>query len=78
MKKFIHASLLAVLMGVLPGAIQAQNNSAIETDANLKDTTTHVVVERKVIETTKTYQQDMMREGQRKIAIIVQNRASAG
>jgi len=78
MKKFIHASLLAVLTGVLPGAIQAQNNSAIETDANLKDTTTHVVVERKVIETTKTYQQDTMREGQRKIAIIVQNRASAG
>ena len=77
MRKFINFCLLAVVAMLLPVAIQAQNNP-IETDANLKDTTTHVVVERKVIETTKTYQQDTSREAQRKIAIIVQNRASAG
>jgi hypothetical protein len=35
------------------------------------------VVERKVYETTKTYQQDTPRDVQRKIAIIVQNRGSA-
>jgi hypothetical protein len=56
--------------------IRAQTNP-IETDANLKDSTTHVVVERKVYETTKTYQQDTPRDVQRKIAIIVQNRGSA-
>ena len=77
MKKLIHAVLLVASAIILPGSSHAQN-SPIETDANLKDTTTHVVVERKVIETTKTYQQDTPREGQRKIAIIVQNRASAG
>lgn len=77
MRKIIHSCLLAALAMTLPGLSHAQNNP-IETDANLKDTTTHVVVERKVIETTKTYQQDTPREGQRKIAIIVQNRGSAG
>ncbi len=77
MKKLIHAALLAASVIILPGSSHAQN-SPIETDANLKDSTTHVVVERKVIETTKTYQQDTPREGQRKIAIIVQNRGSAG
>jgi hypothetical protein len=76
MRKLIHACLLAALAATLPGVLRAQN-SAIETDANLKDTTTHVVVERKVIETTKTYQQDTPREAQRKIVIIVENRASA-
>jgi hypothetical protein len=76
MHKLIHACLLAVLSATLPGVLRAQN-SAIETDANLKDSTTHVVVERKVIETTKTYQQDTPREAQRKIVIIVENRASA-
>jgi hypothetical protein len=76
MKKIIHAGLLAALAIILPSGSHAQNNP-IETDANLKDSTTHVVVERKVIETTKTYQQDTPREGQRKIAIIVQNRGSA-
>jgi hypothetical protein len=75
MKKIIHAGVLAALAIILPGTSRAQNNP-IETDANLKDSTTHVVVERKVIETTKTYQQDTPREGQRKIAIIVQNRGS--
>ena len=55
----------------------AQTNP-IESDANLKNTTTHVVVERQVIETTKTYQQDTPRDIQRKIAIIVENRAAAG
>lgn len=69
-------SLAAALTGFLPVAAFAQNDS-IETDANLKDTTTHIVTERKVIETTKTYQQDTTREAQRKIAIIVQNRAGA-
>jgi hypothetical protein len=76
MRKIIHAGLLVVLAAALPLFVRAQNNP-IETDANLKDSTTHVVVERKVIETTKTYQQDTPREGQRKIAIIVQNRGSA-
>ena len=55
----------------------AQTNP-IESDANLKNTTTHVVVERQVIETTKTDQQDTPRDIQRKIAIIVENRAAAG
>jgi len=77
MRKFIYSNLLAALALVLPGSLLAQT-APIETDANLKDTTTHVVVERKVIETTKTYQQDTPRDIQRKIAIIVQNRASAG
>jgi hypothetical protein len=76
MRKLIHATLLAALAVALPVIVRSQNNP-IETDANLKDTTTHVVVERKVIETTKTYQQDTPREGQRKIAIIVQNRGAA-
>ena len=73
MRKFINFCLLAVVATLLPAAIHAQNNP-IETDANLKDTTTHVVVERKVIETTKTYQQDTPREGSRKAAIFVVNR----
>ena len=77
MRKPIRSCLLAALATILPGAIHGQSNS-IETDANLKDSTTHVVVERKVYETTKTYQQDTPRDVQRKIAIIVQNRASAG
>ncbi len=77
MQKFIPASWLVACALILPGLAPAQNNS-IETPANLKDTTTHVVVERKVIETTKTYQQATPREVQRKIAIVVQNRASAG
>ncbi|MGB7748867.1 MAG: PEGA domain-containing protein [Verrucomicrobiia bacterium] len=76
MKILKHLFLSALLAGSLPGVVRAQTNS-IETDANLKDTTTHVVVERKVIETTKTYQQDTPRDVQRKIAIIVQNRGSA-
>jgi hypothetical protein len=76
LKKLLIMALLALS---LPSVVRAQNspNSSIETDANLKDSTTHVVVERKVIETTKTYQQDTPRDVQRKIAIIVQNRASA-
>jgi hypothetical protein len=78
MKKTLRAALLSALALALPIAIHAQNNNPVETDANLKDTTTHVVVERKVIETTKTYQQDTPRDVQRKIAIIVQNRGSAG
>jgi hypothetical protein len=77
MRKFIPVCLLAVVAAVWPTVVSAQSNN-IETDANLKDTTTHVVVERKVIETTKTYQQDTPREVLRKIAIIVQNRASGG
>jgi len=68
--------LTALLASSLPSLIRAQTNP-IETDANLKDSTTHVVVERKVYETTKTYQQDTPRDVQRKIAIIVQNRGSA-
>jgi hypothetical protein len=76
MRKLIHACLLAALSAALPCVLRAQN-SAIETPANLKDSTTHVVVERQVIETTKTYQQDTPREAQRKIVIIVENRASA-
>jgi hypothetical protein len=68
--------LTALLASSLPMVIRAQTNP-IETDANLKDSTTHVVVERKVYETTKTYQQDTPRDVQRKIAIIVQNRGSA-
>lgn len=77
MQKIIAQFLLAASAIALSGTVRAQNN-AIETDANLKDSTTHVVVERKVIETTKTYQQDTPRDAQRKIAIIVQNRASSG
>ena len=69
--------LIAFAVLALAGLARAQSNP-IETDANLKDTTTHVVVERKVIETTKTYQQDTPREVNRKVAIIVQNRGSAG
>lgn len=76
MQKTIPWYASAVLALALSGTVRAQNSS-IETDANLKDSTTHVVVERKVIETTKTYQQDTERDAQRKIAIIVQNRASA-
>ena len=77
MQKFIRSCLLAALAVTFPGAVLAQTNP-IETDANLKDTTTHVVVERKVIETTKVYQQDTPRDAQRKIAIIVENRADGG
>jgi hypothetical protein len=76
MKILKHLFLTALLASSLPMVIRAQTNP-IETDANLKDSTTHVVVERKVIETTKTYQQDTPRDVQRKIAIIVQNRGSA-
>ena len=76
MKILKHLFLTALLASSLPGLIRAQTNP-IETDANLKDSTTHVVVERKVYETTKTYQQDTPRDVQRKIAIIVQNRGSA-
>jgi hypothetical protein len=76
MKILKHLFLTALLASSLPGFIRAQTNP-IETDANLKDSTTHVVVERKVYETTKTYQQDTPRDAQRKIAIIVQNRGSA-
>ncbi|MGB8369433.1 MAG: PEGA domain-containing protein [Limisphaerales bacterium] len=76
MKILKHLFLTALLAGSLPSLIRAQTNP-IETDANLKDSTTHVVVERKVYETTKTYQQDTPRDVQRKIAIIVQNRGSA-
>jgi hypothetical protein len=76
MKILKHLFLAALLASSLPGLIRAQTNP-IETDANLKDSTTHVVVERKVYETTKTYQQDTPRDVQRKIAIIVQNRGSA-
>lgn len=79
MKPLKNLLIMALLALSLPSVVRAQNspNSSIETDANLKDSTTHVVVERKVIETTKTYQQDTPRDVQRKIAIIVQNRASA-
>ena len=76
MKKLIHSCVLAVLASILPGIVQAQSNS-IETDANLKDSTTHVVVERKIYETTKTYQQDTPREGARKVAIFVENRVGS-
>ena len=76
MKILKHLFLTALLACSLPMVIRAQTNP-IETDANLKDSTTHVVVERKVYETTKTYQQDTPRDVQRKIAIIVQNRGSA-
>jgi hypothetical protein len=76
MKILKHLFLAALLASSLPMVIRAQTNP-IETDANLKDSTTHVVVERKVYETTKTYQQDTPRDVQRKIAIIVQNRGSA-
>jgi hypothetical protein len=76
MKTLKHLFLTALLVSSLPMVIRAQTNP-IETDANLKDSTTHVVVERKVYETTKTYQQDTPRDVQRKIAIIVQNRGSA-
>jgi hypothetical protein len=76
MKTLKHLFLTALLVSSLPMVIRAQTNP-IETDANLKDSTTHVVVERKVYETTKTYQQDAPRDVQRKIAIIVQNRGSA-
>jgi hypothetical protein len=76
MKILKRLFLTALLVSSLPMVIRAQNNP-IETDANLKDSTTHVVVERKVYETTKTYQQDAPRDVQRKIAIIVQNRGSA-
>jgi hypothetical protein len=76
MKILKHLFLTALLASSLPSLIRAQTNP-IETDANLKDSTTHVVVERKVYETTKTYQQDTPRDVQRKIAIIVQNRGSA-
>lgn len=77
MKKLICQYFVMVWVFSLPGWLGAQSNP-IETDANLKDTTTHVVVERKVYETTKTYQQETPREVLRKIAIIVQNRESAG
>jgi cytochrome c553 len=70
MRTFISVSLLAALTLV---SSQAQNNS-IQTDANLKDSTTQVVVERKVYETTKTFQQDTVR-ADHTIAIIVENRA---
>ncbi len=76
MKRLKYLFLTALLASSLPGLSRAQTNP-IETDANLKDSTTHVVVERKVYETTKTYQQDTPRDAQRKIAIIVQNRGSA-
>ena len=76
MKILKHLFLTALLASSLPSLIRAKTNP-IETDANLKDSTTHVVVERKVYETTKTYQQDTPRDVQRKIAIIVQNRGSA-
>ena len=64
-----------MLAGCCAGLGRAQTNS-IESAANLKDSTTHVVVERQVIETTKTYQQDTPKDTQRKIAIIVENRAA--
>lgn len=73
MRKLIYAGIVIALFLVLPLVIHAQNNP-IETDANLKDSTTHVVVERKVYETTKTYQQDTSRDAQRKAAIFVENR----
>ncbi len=76
MKRLKHLFLTALLASSLPSLTRAQTNP-IETEANLKDSTTHVVVERKVYETTKTYQQDTPRDVQRKIAIIVQNRGSA-
>ena len=41
MRKFINFCLLAVVAALLPAAIHAQNNP-IETDANLKDTTTRL------------------------------------
>jgi CO/xanthine dehydrogenase FAD-binding subunit len=76
MKLLKHLFLSALLASSLPCLVRAQTNP-IETDANLKDSTKHVVVERKVYETTKTFQQDTPRDVQHKIAIIVQNRGSA-
>jgi len=49
MKILKHLFLTALLASSLPMVIRAQTNP-IETDANLKDSTTHVVVERKVYE----------------------------
>ena len=43
MKILKHLFLAALLASSLPMVIRAQNNP-IETDANLKDSTTHVVV----------------------------------
>ncbi len=76
MKKNLLLPLL-LATGFFATTGHAQTNP-IESDANLKNTTTHVVVERQVIETTKTYQQDTPKDTQRKIAIIVENRAAAG
>ena len=73
MRKIPRLYLVTIFVIAMPFATRAQSNS-IETDANLKDSTTHVVTERKVYETTKTYQQDTPREGQRKAAIFVENR----
>jgi hypothetical protein len=47
MKILKHLFLSALLASSLPSLIRAQTNP-IETDANLKDSTTHVVVERKI------------------------------
>ena len=77
MKKTILLCLLSAASALLPFAGSAQNNP-VQSPENLKDSTTQVVVERKVYETTKTFQQDTPRDVQRKIAIIVENRASGG
>ena len=74
MKKFITA----ILFAVLALAVRAQNNPA-ETDPNAADTTrttnvwftTNVTPHMAITEVTKP-------RGLRKIAIIVQNRGSAG
>lgn len=76
MKNILLLPLL--LWAGLGAATSRAQTNPIESEANLKNTTTHVVVERQVIETTKTFQQDTPRDTQRKIAIIVENRASAG
>lgn len=72
MLKKIAARALVLLASAAITA-HAQSES-IQTDANLKDTKTQVVTERKVIETTKTYAVETPR-AQRKVAIIVQNRS---
>ena len=77
MKKNIRFCLLSTASVLLPLVGWAQNYP-IQSPENLKDSTTQVVVERKVYETTKTFQQDTPRDVQRKIAIIVENRASGG
>ena len=77
MKKTIRFCLLSTAAVLMPLAGWAQNNP-VQSPENLKDSTTQVVVERKVYETTKTFQQDTPRDVQRKIAIIVENRATGG